>query len=494
MELSNTEIKAKVNGYGKEDKMDTGQIQTLIQNDSMSQRKRQAQKGQDYYDGLHDIKNYTLYYYDKFGQKYKAQNRTNTKISHPFFQELVEQTVQHFMSSKESFVKSSIPELQKELDKYFGKSFRQPEADLLRDMCICGFGYLYAYESSRGRLAFQHAPTLGVVECRETGTTDAFSQIIYYFDDQYTDNNERIRRISVWDKEGVQWYEQVGDSGAIKPTGSKQPHVVMQEQTPDGQIQEYGETLGFIPFFRADWNRKQTSQLHLVKDLIDDYDLMACGLSNNLTDLAEGYILVKGANVGDGETIQQLLASVRGNGGVGVPTDGDMDIRTVNIPYEARKAKLEIDEKNIYRAGMGFNSSQVGDGNITNIVIKSRYTLLELKCNRLEEIMTGFLLKQIIPLVLDEINDLNGTGYTIDDVDVEFKRILPTNESDTAATEKTKAETEQIRINTLLNVAALVGNEEIVRKICEYLDIDYEKVKNAEPTLDELSEALNEQV
>lgn len=474
--------------------MDTGQIQTLIQNDSMSQRKRQAQKGQDYYDGVHDIRHYTLYYYDKFGQKYKAQNRTNTKISHPFFQELVEQTVQHFMSSKESFVKSNIPELQKELDKYFGKSFRQPEAALLRDMCICGFGYLYAYESSRGRLAFQHAPTLGVVECRETGTTDAFSQIIYYFDDQYTDNNERIRRISVWDKEGVQWYEQVGDNGEIKPTGSKQPHVVMQEQTPDGQIQEYGETLGFIPFFRADWNRKQTSQLHLVKDLIDDYDLMACGLSNNLTDLAEGYILVKGANVGDGETIQQLLTSVRGNGGVGVPTDGDMDIRTVNIPYEARKAKLEIDEKNIYRAGMGFNSSQVGDGNITNIVIKSRYTLLELKCNRLEEIMTGFLLKQIIPLVLDEINDLNNTGYTIDDVDIEFKRILPTNESDTAATEKTKAETEQIRINTLLNVAALVGNEEIVRKICEYLDIDYEKVKNAEPTLDQLSEALDEQV
>lgn len=474
--------------------MDTGQIQTLIQNDIISQRKRQAQKGQDYYDGLHDIRHYTLYYYDKFGQKYKAQNRTNTRISHPFFQELVEQTVQHFMSSKESFVKSNIPELQKELDKYFGKSFRQPEADLLRDVCICGFGYLYAYESSRGRLAFQCAPSLGVVECRETGTTDAFSQIIYYFDDQYTDNSERIRRISVWDKEGVQWYEQVGDSGTIKPTGSKQPHVVMQEQTPDGQIQEYGETLGFIPFFRADWNRKQTSQLHLVKDLIDDYDLMACGLSNNLTDLAEGYIMVKGANVGDGETIQQLLTSVRGNGGVGVPTDGDMEIKTVTIPYEARKAKLEIDEKNIYRAGMGFNSSQVGDGNITNIVIKSRYTLLELKCNRLEEIMTGFLLKQIIPLVLDEINDLNGTGYTIDDVDIEFKRILPTNESDTAATEKTKAETEQIRINTLLNVAALVGNEEIVRKICEYLDIDYEKVKNAAPTLDQLSEELNEQV
>lgn len=492
MELSNTEIKAVVNGYGKEDKMDTGQIQTLIQNDSMSQRKRQAQKGQDYYDGVHDIRHYTLYYYDKFGQKYKAQNRTNTRISHPFFQELVEQTVQHFMSSKESFVKSSIPELQKELDKYFGKSFRQPEADLLRDMCICGFGYLYAYESSRGRLAFQHAPTLGVVECRETGTTDAFSQIIYYFDDQYTDNNERIRRISVWDKEGVQWYEQVGDNGAIKPTRSKQPHVVMQEQTPDGQIQEYGETLGFIPFFRADCNRKQTSQLHLVKDLIDDYDLMACGLSNNLTDLAEGYIMVKGADLEGGETIQQLLNNVRGNGGISMPTDGDVEIKTVTIPYEARKAKLEIDEKNIYRAGMGFNSSQVGDGNITNIVIKSRYTLLELKCNRLEEIMTGFLLKQIIPLVLDEINDLNNTGYTIDDVDIEFKRILPTNETDTAATEKTKAETEQIRINTLLNVAALVGNEEIVRKICEYLDIDYEKVKNAEPTLDQLSEELNE--
>ena len=76
---------------------------------------------------------------------------------------------------------------------------------------------------------------------------------------------------------------------------------------------------------------------------------------------------------------------------IGVEPGGDVDIKTVDIPIVARQAKLEIDEKNIYRFGMGFNSSQLGDGNITNVVIRSRYALLDLKCNKLEIRLRSFL-------------------------------------------------------------------------------------------------------
>ena len=118
-----------------------------------------------------------------------------------------------------------------------------------------------------------------------------------------------------------------------------------------------------------------------IKDLIDDYDLMSCGLSNNIQDTNEALYVVKGFQ---GDNLDELMLNIKSKKHIGVDEEGDVEIRTVDIPYQARQTKLDLDEKNIYRFGMGFNSAQLGDGNVTNIVIKSRYALLDLKCNKLE--------------------------------------------------------------------------------------------------------------
>ncbi len=74
--------------------------------------------------------------------------------------------------------------------------------------------------------------------------------------------------------------------------------------------------------------------------------------------------------------------------------DGDIDVKTVDIPYQARQAKLELDEKNIYRFGMGLNTSGLKDTNATtNIAIKAAYSLLDLKCSKLEIRLKQFLRK-----------------------------------------------------------------------------------------------------
>ena len=46
---------------------------------------------------------------------------------------------------------------------------------------------------------------------------------------------------------------------------------------------------------------------------------------------------------------------------IGVDDDGDVEIRTVDIPYQARQAKLALDESNIYRFGMGVNTDGLKD-------------------------------------------------------------------------------------------------------------------------------------
>jgi hypothetical protein len=162
---------------------------------------------------------------------------------------------------------------------------------------------------------------------------------------------------------------------------------------------------------------------------------------------------------------------------IGVDEGGGVEVRTVDIPYEARKAKLDIDEKNIYRFGMGFNSSQVGDGNVTNVVIRSRYTLLELKAEKLERRLRK-LLKEIIKVVLAEINQENEKDFTLSDIKpIKFPHDIITNETENIANEKVKAETQQIKVNTILNIAANVGDEQTLRALCEVMDWDFDELQ-----------------
>ena len=92
------------------------EIKTFIDNDIASTKKRLAKVGERYYNADHDIKNYRIFYIDGNGQLKEDKTKSNVKICHPFFAELVDQETQYILSGKEGFVKSDIPELQEELD------------------------------------------------------------------------------------------------------------------------------------------------------------------------------------------------------------------------------------------------------------------------------------------------------------------------------------------------------------------------------------------
>lgn len=451
------------------------EISRLIQEDSSSTRKTSAKIGHRYYEGQHDILNYKLYYFNANGQLVEDKTRSNIKICHPFFTELVDQCVQYMLSGKESFVLSDIPELQGELDQYFGDDFKDEFADTLTDVCAGGFGHMYAYKSVDDRIAFQYADAMGVVEVRAKDTDDHTSYVIYWYVDRIDKGQKKIKRIQVWDDKQVTYYVQVDSNKIEKDTDepiNPRPHIVYEKDNEEGK---FGDSFGFIPFFRLDANRKQTSHLNPVKAIIDDYDLMSCGLSNNLQDVSEAVYVVKGFQ---GDNMEELIQNIKTKKHIGVSPDGDVDIKTVDLPFDARAKKLEIDEKNIYKFGMGFNSSQLGDGNITNVVIKSRYALLDLKCNKLETKVKAFL-KKLVKVALQEINEVNKTDYQLKDVHFDFQREVMTNASDNAQIEKTEAETQQIRLNTILNAAARLDNETVLQAICELFDLDYEDVKSA---------------
>lgn len=467
------------------------EISALIQDDSTSERKKSFEVGRRYYEGQHDILSYKLYYYNSDGKLVEDKTRSNIKICHPFFTELVDQCVQYMLSGDDAFVKSDIPELQDELDQYFGDDFKSELSETLTDVCTGGFGYMYSYKNADDRTAFIFADAMGVVEVRAKDTDDHTQYVIYWYIDRIDKGKKRIKRIQVWDSKQVTYFVQVDDGKIEVDKGellNPRPHIIYEKDNEEGR---YGDSLGYIPFFRIDNSRKQISHLKPIKALIDDYDLMACGLSNNLVDISEGLYVVKGFQGNDLEELQQNIKTKKM---IGTEPDGDVDIKTIDIPYQARQAKLDIDEKNIYRFGMGFNSAQLGDGNITNIVIKSRYALLDLKCNKLEIKLKSFL-KKLVKIVLTEINNENDSDYQVGDIYFKFKREVMTNAADNAQIDKTKAETEQVKLNTILNGAARLDNDTVLQAICELLDLDFEDVKalveqNPVVDLNTASEAL----
>ena len=458
------------------------EIKTFIDNDRSSSKKKFAEVGQRYYEADHDIKNYRIFYIDSNGEVKEDKYKSNIKISHPFFTELVDQEVQYMLSGKDGFIRSDNPELQAELDAYFNENedFTSELSEVLTGTIAKGFEYMYAYKNAEGRTAFQCADSMGVVEVRAKETQDNCDYVIYWYIDRIGKDNKKIKRIQVWDSKQTYFYSQVDDgdieldkSVALNP----RPHAIYKK---DGDDATYFEEYGFVPFFRLDNCKKQFSGLKPIKHLIDDYDLMSCGLSNNIQDSNEVLYVVKGFQ---GDNLDELHLNTKTKKLVGVDDDGGVDIKTIDIPYQARQTKLDLDEKNIYRFGMGFNSAQLGDGNITNIVIKSRYALLDLKANKLEIRLKQFL-RKIIKIVLDEINTLNETDYQMKDVYFKFEREVITNASDNAQIELTDAQKQQIQITTLLNLATYLDNETLMQNICEVLDIDYEEIKDKLPEPD----------
>ena len=123
-------------------------------------------------------------------------------------------------------------------------------------------------------------------------------------------------------------------------------------------------------------------------------------------------------------------------------------------------------------------------------MIKSRYALLDLKCKKLE-IRLKQLFRNILRVVLDEVNRMNGSDYQQKDVYFVFGREVMTNAQDNAQIELTDAQKQQIQINTLLSLNNVLDDETIIQTICEILDIDYESIRDKLPK-DDMMQAEQE--
>ena len=455
-----------------EDIRTVGQALTrLIEADRESEKKKKARTGIAYYDGKHEILDYKIYYIDSNGRVQEEGNRSNIKIQHQFHTELVDQKVQYLLGKPPLITVDDNEPFQKELDAYFKEEFHENLQDVLLGASNKGHEFIYGYKRNDGLMGFTVADMLGVIEIYEEGSGNKRLAVIRYYKDIIADKKGKpieVTKAEIWTNKATTYYVKEGKTYELDEAVDINPRPHILYDMEDGYYTD--DTPMDIPFFKVQNNIGEKSDLEPIKTLIDDYDLMACSLSNNLQDFQEAIYVVKGFK---GASLDELVQNLKTRKTIGVSEDGDLDIKTVEIPVDSRKMKLELDKEAIYKFGMGFDSTQVGDGNITNIVLKARYSLLELKANK-SEIRLKKALRQIIKLVTEDINQRLGKSYDYNSVEIEFEREMMVNEDSLTANRKVEEEIKKQAIENVL-MANMLSEETRLRLICEILELDYDE-------------------
>ena len=445
-------------------------LNKAIDKDKNSQAKDKARTGERYYNFEHDILKNRIFYIDDNDVIQEDKNASNVKIPHAFFTEQVDQKVQYLLSNP---VEATVEDetFQTYLNEYYDEDMQLFLQEVMEGASKKGFEYAYARTNQSDRLCFQVSDSLQTFTVSDD---DGNKRIIRYYDKDKTveGKNATVTIAEVWDDKQVYFFVsdknkrfQFDDSRELNP----RPHVVAK----DGKGRLLKRTMGDIPFYRLSNNKQERTDLEPIKALIDDYDLMAAFLSNNLQDFADAIYVVKGFM---GDDLSKLRQNIKAKKTVGVGVDGGVDVKTVNIPVEARKAKLDIDKEAIYKFGMAFDSTQLGDGNITNVVIKSRYALLDMKVNK-AEVRLRAMLKWINEMIVQDINRRYSTAFKASDIEITITRETMVNENDIYTNEKRQAETKQIIIQTVLAVAPRLDDESILKLICEQFELDWEEVQ-----------------
>ena len=447
-------------------------IDDAVKTDRQSPIKEKMSEGIKYYDYKHDILKFRLFYYNDDGKFVEETNRSNIKIPHAFFTEQVDQKVQYLLSNPVEF-ETADTELKTYLEEYIDDDFQLMLQEMVEGASKKAYEFAYVYRATSGKLLFKVADSRKVIVIYDD--MNEVIAIIRYYDTDITKDNRKVTvtKAELWDTEKTWFFVSSSDynnrfildeSQEINP----RYHQVVTDN--DGKL--LGKGFGYIPFLKLSNNKNEKTDLEPIKALIDDYDLMACALSNNLVDFDHPIYAVKGYGK---DNLDELVTNLRTKRTVGVSQDGGIDVKTVDIPVTARKTKLETDKEAIYKFGMAFDSSQVGDGNITNIVIKSRYSLLDLKCNKTEIRLRAFI-KQLLDIIIQDINDRYHKSFKRQQVVVVITRSTLINQTDNAETEKVEAETKGQLIQNLLDVAPYLDDESLLKKICAVQDLDYDEV------------------
>lgn len=430
-----------------------------------SQLRKNMDDGENYYSGENtEIMNRKMLIYAETdeGVPYETEDpyKSNNKMASGFLKLLIDQKVNYLLSNDLSLKAGN----QEAFEDIVGMDFKEKLKSIGKEASKKAVAWMHIYIGENGDFKKIKIPSEQVIPVYSNFDEDKLDVIIRYYNTTGIDKNGELktkRRVEVWDSEEVTYYERFKDEDFYsiltkndmqrifgKSYTNPKPHFQKEITFGKRVFKSKPLSWGEIPFIPLYNNEELQSDLKPIKTYIDAFDKVKSDFVNNLEDFQDIYWILKGY---PGENVSEFLNQVKRYKVLKVGMDepgiqADAKAETIEIPYEARKEALAGIKNDIYNFGQGFNPDNVGDGNITNVVIKSRFTHLDLKANDFESNLKKFFYK--MSYFVDKYADIQGMEKP-EIKDVVFNRANIINESElldanagqrTSISEKTRLE------------------------------------------------------
>lgn len=414
-------------------------IKNYIQDFEASQLRQKMRYGEDYYRSKNtEIMSRKMYIYteDKDGIPLEMEDpyKANNKLPAGYMKILVDQKLNYVLGKPITLE----TEQQDELTETLGKKFQTTLKQIGKEASKKAIAWGHVYIDNYGNFKLMKVPSEQVIPVYSSYDDEQLEKVIrYYAVTTLNESNQvvQVNRVEVWDKEQVTYYQENTASGEYdllneedmfnifgKPYSNPKYHFQKDIKYGEVTARTEGLSWGDIPFIPLYNNDEEENDLNPVKAFIDAYDIVNSDFVNNLEDFQDVYWILKGYN---GENIGKFLDQVKRYKTLKVGEGGDARAETIQIPYEARREAKEGLEKDIFTFGMGVNPNAVGDGNITNVVIKARFANLDLKASQFEQEVKDFIDK--LMYFVNRYREINGQSEIILD-DIVFNRSMMVNE------------------------------------------------------------------
>lgn len=440
-------VNQKIRYYAPQGKPQSDFVQAEVQAWLNSPERKFLEVAEKYYENENDINNYIRYTFNGRGNKVKSK-LSNTKRSHAFFRDLVDQRVRYLLSKPFSITTEDNARgkaYEAELVPYFTNEFRRRFKNTGKAATIDGLCWIQVAYSSTGKLVFTRIPRKECIPFWADADHTILDALIRVYDMTVYDGqkDKHIQKIQFWTREGV-WYYEIDADGKFHQEEDAEGNIIThphfyaepeedEEEESDVLIEEDGVEVRAgmlwdrIPFVCFKSCGDEISLLNLVKSLIDEYDRTSSDLGNSEKDQPESIKIVKNYSGTNPEEFLQKLADYRT---AFVDENGDVHTITDAINFAGIYQDLTEIRKNIYHFGNGVDYSVTNFGNATGVGLKFLYGKLDAAAmDMADEFQASF--EQLRWFINRDIELRGGENYDDVQADIVFNVDQIINESET---------------------------------------------------------------
>lgn len=385
-------------------------LQARIEKFLASDTLKKMEQGENYYKGKHDILTRQKLTIDPNGDLVPIYNAPNYKLVDNQFRGLLDQKVNYLLSKPLAFDSDNEKYIES-LSKILNGDFLRTLFLLGKDAYKFGLGWLYVYYNEEGELSFKRFDSREIIPVWvDKDHTELDYVIRVYSDVKEEEDFQYIKKVEVYTKEGVKYYEY---SGSLVKTEEKSYMSVKDKHFN-------WKKLPIIPF---KVNSEEQPLLDRVKSIQDAINEVMSDYKNDMEQNWRNTIfVVKGYNPEGGRFRHNLSVY----GVVGLEGDGaSVETITVEVNSDNYETILRLFRKAMIENAKGFDAKNERMGNSPNEMnIQSMYSDIDLDANSLE-MEFQYSLRQVIWFV----NQYLGNEFSEERIDIIFNRDIMINES-----------------------------------------------------------------